>query len=158
MSDDQLKKTEEETYLAWHADTLERQTFWYSHTVSETSAWGMETIKHLALVSLAGLTGTFALLSTNHMNRADSIIAGGGFALASILCCLSLYFGHLNRSLYAAHIRKTIQKLYAHTPLIQSDIDQPKSVKRIGHLSEILGWLSAIAIIGSVGILFWSIS
>jgi hypothetical protein len=62
---------------------------------SESGAWGLEAIKHIAILGLAGLAGTFTLVAGNNTSDFESLkIAAVLFALGSVASVISMYLGY----------------------------------------------------------------
>lgn len=83
-----------------------RKTFFglLTTTLSEREVWAVETVKHIALVALAGLAGVFALLQANKGDARLAVWAALAFSLGSAVCVASLYLGAWGRKQYAEKV------------------------------------------------------
>lgn len=94
----------------WKNDILQSLDEWDDRNASEITLWGIETIKHVALISLAGLAGVFAVVGAGKSSY-GVLAAGVLFAISSILSTLCMYLAHLARLDISERIRDTREKI-----------------------------------------------
>lgn len=132
-------------FIEWRNQTIQQKREWHSYLSSETSTWGLETMKHIALVALAGLAGVFVLISTgDKVEPNTAFYCAGLFSAGSFLCVLGMYLGYLARWKNSQYQNKLLVILYANEIPEAKEYDSPASVIRIGLASDITGWIAAI--------------
>lgn len=148
---DDAKPTSKEklqSNLAWRSDALARAYQWHAHLTNEMTTWGIETMKHIALIALAGLAGVFALMSSsNNYSRAAAVTAAALFAITSGLCVAGLYAAYLDRCFCQRHQIKYIEKLHRNEVTTSEDYARPRLAVIFGWSADGLGWLSAIFVL-----------
>ena len=149
---DQSTDYKKAEYLKWRDLAIAQEREWHSHLTNEVTTWGMETIKHIALISLSGLAGVFVLISgTRNIDYHSALICAQLFALASISCVLAMYLAYCARSIYVSHQVEIINKLYRDVPITAEEHAQPKNCVRLSWAGDALGWFAAILVcIGGV--------
>jgi hypothetical protein len=142
-------------FLDWKKDRVDGVKKWFQFLCVETSVWGLETLKHIALVSLSGLAGVFALLSTKNLDSHTAVTCARLFAIASGLCVLGMYFGYLSRGLHIDHQNELLSILYEDEMPSAEENRAPARVVWIGWASDTVGWIAAI-LTGTGGILLFN--
>lgn len=108
-----------------------------SVTRAEVTNFGSETIKHIALICLAGLAGTFTIISTKDSGLLTT--AAILFATGSLCCIAAFYCGYRGRLDFSNRIRITLSKIDTGTYTCDGDwMDEKPSTKlekASGHFS-----------------------
>ncbi len=132
------------TYLEWNAATREFLMRGFEKVGAEREVWAIETMKHIALIALAGLGGVFALLGAAKGNAKLIFWAATCFAVGSALCVVGMFIGAHIRNLYMSHIGRLLKRLTANEIFSQADFNEPASMKRWNLVANGLGWIAAI--------------
>lgn len=134
-------------YIEWQAETRKWLLNLYEKTCAEREIWAVETLKHIALVALAGLGGVFALVGAGRVNIAMAIWAAALFSLGSALCVIAMYIGSIIRGRYLQHFEQLLDRLSANEAFGTADFHEPTKVKFWNRTAQASGWTAAICTI-----------
>ena len=138
-------------YRAWNADTRQFLMNLYEKVAAEREIWVAETMKHIALISLAGLAGVFALLGSQKVNQSDVYWPAVCFAASSVLCVAAMYVGVLIREGHLRRTGKLLVRLSKLDVLEDDDFQTPRLIEIGNVIAVVVGWMAAaVALWGGI--------
>lgn len=152
------------THLRYfHTCRMNSKRTWDSHADeawAAADAWSLETVKHLAIVNVAGIAGSVALIAMpSNSSRLGFQVALASFIVGAVLALLDLWVvgsGYTLRARGASARASKIQKVNSWATFLEAEnepyVDKGKDWFEF---AELTGWTSAICVlIGGVAIFF----
>ncbi len=132
----------------YQASLIKLQNEEHDRNNKEYNLWSVETVKHIALISLAGLAGVFALMTGNKVGQTEAFWSALSFACGSVLSTLSMYFAMKDRWHAMEQCNTLLRRIYAKDFPKPEEYERSRKVKAMGVLSEVTGWSGAICVLG----------
>lgn len=130
---------------------------WHAHYNNEYTLWGLETIKHIALISLAGLGGVFALISSGKMDSDLGVDPALLFASSSLCAIFCMYFAMLWRGFHGAQQLDLLTKVRGNKFPEPKEYEYSRKTRITSMLADALGWAAAILMIVGGVVLFYKL-
>ena len=130
----------------------------HGHRSNEYTLLGLETVKHVALVSLAGLGGVFALLSGNKFSTDQLFGPAAWFALSTVFCIFCMYGGMVWRKYTMDHYNALLTRVYANDFPQSHEYGYNRKTRLVGYLADALGWLAFLSALAGGVMLFLTLA
>jgi len=127
---------------------------WHAHYNNEYTLWGLEVMKHIALISLAGIGGVFALMTSVDFPRAHALLPAILFATSSLFCILCMYLAMVWRGLCAVRQHVLLARVRNNDFPNSKDYEYSSRVKITSGAGEACGWIAAVTMLAGGAVLF----
>ncbi|QTO19581.1 hypothetical protein [Burkholderia seminalis] len=124
---------------------------WWERLAQLSSAWDLETVKHLVVLNAAALAGAATLLAGGRLQQPKWIGAAIllGYGLGVALAILNMYLVRLSLDRNLNEVKSRMAEVYDLTKKIDRAFDPLTAGRKINIAGQTCGWLSAILAIAS---------
>ncbi|KVF38037.1 hypothetical protein WJ09_03070 [Burkholderia vietnamiensis] len=116
-----------------------------------SSAWDLETVKHLVVLNAAGLAGAATLLAGGRLQQPKWIGAATllGYGLGVALAILNMYLVRVSLDRRLNEVKSRMSEVYDLSKRIDHAFDPLIAGRKINIAGQACGWVSAMLAVAS---------
>lgn len=124
---------------------------WWERLAERSSAWDLETVKHLVVLNAAGLAGAATLLAGGKLQPPRWIGAATllGYGLGVALAILNMYLVRVSFDRKLNEVKSRIGEVYDLSKRIDRAFDPLTAGRKINFAGQVCGWGSALLAVTS---------
>lgn len=124
---------------------------WWERLAQLSSAWDLETVKHLVVLNAAGLAGAATLLAGTRLQQPEWIGAAIllGYGLGVALAILNMYLVRLSLDRRLNEVKSRMAEVYDLSKKIDRAFDPLTAGRKVNIAGQACGWISAMLAVAS---------
>ncbi|MDP9582525.1 UNVERIFIED_ORG: hypothetical protein J2791_001807 [Burkholderia contaminans] len=124
---------------------------WWERLAQLSSAWDLETVKHLVVLNAAGLAGAATLLAGTRLQQPKWIGSATllGYGLGVAFAILNMYLVRVSFDRKLNEVKSRIAEVYDLSKKIDNAFDPLTAGRKINIAGQTCGWISAMLAVAS---------